>query len=496
MIDEMDEMMNEITDENMISDSEQVLEEEEPKKKKGKKESVPMSVITLPLKTEIWQADRLDKMFEACRSIYNAMLGYELKKYRRMTADPRYKEVQEKIAVFYADSDKEVRKSPECRAALNEKNVLHKEYGFYKFAFTNDITDFYKHFDSISSEMACLSVAIPMWTAFEKLLYGNGKMVHYKKRGTMNSIATSGKSGLRILNSEGKRLTCGSSYEQMYLVSKFNKKKMLMPIVLPAHDRFKHDMMERPIKIVRLTRKLVNGIYKYYVQLTVIGNPALKLNKDGEKKHMPGTGAVGIYIDTRTVTAATPDGKIHSFELNKGIFINNLKKDQLNSYLSASRLHNNPDNFEADGTIKKGRVVDGQRLPLEWHVSNRYKQARNERSDVCRVEAEQRLLERNRLANELLALGDRFVINDYPFALAAERKKRDELTKAGTPKSKAMAGKAIGENAPSMLITLLQNKLASHNMRPVDLIKIEKIERKGNYRENYAKQMLSVALTD
>ena len=38
-----------------------------------------MSVVTLPLKTEKWQEDILQKRFELCRKIYNNMLHYEMK---------------------------------------------------------------------------------------------------------------------------------------------------------------------------------------------------------------------------------------------------------------------------------------------------------------------------------------------------------------------------------------------------------------------------------
>ena len=474
----------------------EIIETENKEKSKKKKEPVVMSVVTLPLKTEIWQADKLGKKFEMCRSIYNAMLGYELKKYRKMTSDDLYQEVQKKITEYYQNKDKSVRESPECKAVLKTRNDIIKMYGFTKFGFTNDVTPFYRHFkENISSEMAGRSIAIPMWTAFEKLLYGNGEMVHFKKAGDWNSIATSGRSGFRVLNADGERLECGSSYESMFLAARSGQgKKMYIPIILPKGDTFKAGMMERPIKAVRVTRKLVRGKYKYFVQLTVEGLPAPKLNADGESKHKIGSGAVGIYIDTRRVTVATPDGQIRSFALNEGIERNHEKEEELQRLMSASRLHNNPGNFDEDGKIRKGRIVEGQRMPLEWHISNRYKVSKSNLANLRRVESENRLLERQKLANVLLELGDTFAVNDYPFALAAMRKKRDELKKDGTPKSKAKAGKTIGENAPSMLITLLDQKLAAAGKRPIERIVIDNVEKKGEYREKYAKEMLKAAM--
>ena len=45
--------------------------------------------------------------------------------------------------------------------------------------------------------------------------------------------------------------------------------------------------------------------------------------------------------------------------------------------------------------------------------------------------------------------------------MAAKRSEKDELRENGTPASKKRGGKNIGENAPSMLITMLERKLAN-----------------------------------
>ena len=40
--------------------------------------------ITLPLKLEKWQSDRLEKRFELARQIYNTLLRFELNKLNRL----------------------------------------------------------------------------------------------------------------------------------------------------------------------------------------------------------------------------------------------------------------------------------------------------------------------------------------------------------------------------------------------------------------------------
>ena len=462
------------------------------------KEEKTVSIVTLPLKTEKWQADRLDKKFEICRSIYNAMLGRKLKDYNNLQRLPRYKELSEIIKVFYEDPDTKKRKSPECKAALQERNSLLADYGFTKYGIGNLCTLYYKHFnENISSIMANLSIAQPLWKSIETMLYGtvNGKgQPKFKRYGDWNSIASDGKSGIRLVDKDGATLFAGSYATPMFIYIGTQKgKSMTIPVILPRSDSFKHRMMDRKIHTIRIVRKIVNGTSRYSVQLCVDGVPAEKLDKKGNNRHPIGRGRVGIYIDTRTVTAVTETGDVHFYHLNEGIESAEEEITKLRQHMSASRVLTNPDNFEPDGTIKKGHIVQGRRMPLTWTYSNSYKQSKKELSDILRKEKERRTLERQKLANELLGLGDTFFINDYPFALSAQRKKETELKKDGTPKSKAKAGKAIGENAPAMLITLLTQKVAATYGPEPELIKMDAPDKaKKNYREDCARQLLDI----
>ena len=460
----------------------------------GKEQEEQRSVVTLPLKTEIWQADRLAKIFDMCRSVYNTMLGFELKQYRKMLRDQRYTESKKVIDACYQADDKSKRKSAECKDALKLRNELYKEYGFSKYDFYHAVIPFYKHFpENLTCMMARMSVAVPMWAAFEKMIFGNGKIVHFKKLGDWNSIVTDGRSGLRIVDKKGATLAEGTADEPMYLYvgTQKGKKTLMIPVVIPKNDTYKAEMVQRPIRTVRVIRKNVRGTYKYFVQLTVEGAPAPKLDREGNPKHMPGHGKVGVYIDTRTVTAVTEDGSIFAFELNEGIEIYEKERGELLRYMDASRRATNPENYNSDGTIKKGRMVEGQRRPLQWSYSNGYKRAKAKLSNLYRLEKEHRDLERKKLANTLLSLGDDFYINDYPFALAAQRKKEDEFKPNGTPKSKKKAGKVIGENAPSMLVTFLGNKLEGCGKEKPCMIQLKDIDRSPGYRQYYAASFIS-----
>ena len=455
-----------------------------------KSEPKTMSVVTLPLKTEIWQADRLTKMLENCRAIYNAVLGQKRKDYRKMLEEQAYKDALEVVIDCYQDEDMKRRKSPECKAALEVMNQLRRDYDISEYGFGHATTYHRQHYSkSVGSTIANLSIAKPAWRAFDSVIFGKGEDVHFKKAGDFTSMASDGKSGFRLLDSDGNTLNKGIVDEPMFLaVGGRGVKPMRIRVIVP-NERYKREMVARPFHVIRVVKKTVRGVNKFYLQLTVDGAPAAKLDKHGNEKHTPGKGRVGIFIDTRTVTVVTEAGEIKQYKLNEGIDHFEEQKISLNQYMSHSRLLSNPDNFEENGTIKKGRIVDGVRRPLEWHNSNNYQKARVKKADLHRVESETRNLERIRLANEIIGLGNDIYINAFPFAEAAKRKTEDTLTAKGTPASKAKAGKAIGENAPAMLVTLLKNKLETNGEGRVTVIKIVP-DRKGDYRTKYAAIML------
>ena len=452
-----------------------------------------MSIVSIPLKTEIWQNDVIFKRFEMCRKIYNVMLGYELKQYKKMKNTKEYSDSLKTIYDIYKlpEKDKKIAKrSDEYKKATETQNQLMRDYGFSEFQFRAEAIKRASYFkENIPSVSASDSIGATMWSAFEKMFFDNGRIVHYKKYDSWKSISSNGKSGLRIVNETNKTLLHGIS-DKMYLLFGVRPYKVLrIPLKVDKKDLYKLEMLDRDFKVVRLTRKKVRGTYKYYVQLTVVGAPAVRYSKTGEQVHKIGTDKIGVYIDTRTITISNKD-KVFTKDISFGNDDIEAKVTALQQYMEHSRRATNPDNFNADGTIKKGLWKDGQRVRLTWKFSNGYKKAKDELANILRVKAEQRKLRNTILANEVLSYGSEIIVNDYPFQAAAMRKKKDELTEKGTPASKAKAGKVIGENAPADIVLMIDTKLKGAGYQGVQKEKLSSIDyQKDKYREFYANEM-------
>ena len=140
---------------------------------------------------------------------------------------------------------------------------------------------------------------------------------------------------------------------------------------------------------------------------------------------------------------------------------------------------------------KKGIIKNGKRRRLYWKYSRKYYLAKDKVADLYRKDSETRKIQRNMLANTILTMGDDIVVNDFPFELAKQRKKKDELTKKGTSKSKKKAGAIIQKTAPSALVTTMEAKLAAKENSKISKVKLENINKKEkNYRENCARLLV------
>jgi hypothetical protein len=185
------------------------------------------------------------------------------------------------------------------------------------------------------------------------------------------------------------------------------------------------------------------------------GKPAVKCDRHtGELLHPIGSGVVGIDIGPQTI-AYVADNEVALKELADKVNDIEHKKQILQRKLDRSRRAANPNNYAPDGTIKRG-------VKLTHNKSKRYISTQRELADLMRKQAETRKRQHNELANHLLSLGDRFYVEDMQWPSLTHRAKKTEISeKTGRYKRKKRFGKSVGNKAPAMLISILDQKLRS-----------------------------------
>ncbi|WP_413300230.1 hypothetical protein AA0X95_17980 [Bacillus sp. 1P10SD] len=126
--------------------------------------SSPTYVFTLPLKVETWQEHILVKRLNIGRTIYNACLGEAWRRYKHMIRNPRYWEAVRML------------KGKERNQLLN---LFKAQHGVRKFDLNMYVQGMGRKFKrNIGSQMA-QNIAERAFRAVEKVMYGNGKKVHF-----------------------------------------------------------------------------------------------------------------------------------------------------------------------------------------------------------------------------------------------------------------------------------------------------------------------------
>ena len=417
--------------------------------------------LTLELKTEKWQEDVLDKRFNIGRQMYNAYLGELFKRYNTMTERKEYKEVVN---------------MPKGKERNRKFQELNKKYGLTEYSLHTYAKPMQHHFKKNIDSFTAQKIATRAFNAFEKYMFHQAKKIYFKKYNELNSLeGKSNKTGIRFKNNE--------------LV--WNK--LSIPVIIKKNDEYAQMALENKIKYCRVLRKFIKGRYKYYTQLILDGIPPIKINKEtGEIKNTIGKGRVGIDIGTQTIAIASQyDAKL----LELAPEVKNIEKEKriLQRRLDRQRRANNLDNFNEDGTIKKGIRMGGRLTKLKWNESNKYIKTRNELREIQRKQADIRKQSHEKLANHILNLGDKIYVEDMNYkGLQARAKETTINKKTGKYNKKKRFGKSLANKAPSMFLTILDNKL-KHN--GTQLYKIDtwsaKASQYNHVKDEYIKKDLS-----
>lgn len=127
-------------------------------------------VLTLRLNPEPWQIDIIEKRFKIMEHLKNSLIALELRRLKNVQRTKVYKNLMAEI---------ERANSADRKKLYAERNKILKNAGFSEYDFIDDITPMQKHFVEHFAAQVVHRSASDVWRAFEKMLFGNGKMVHF-----------------------------------------------------------------------------------------------------------------------------------------------------------------------------------------------------------------------------------------------------------------------------------------------------------------------------
>lgn len=393
-------------------------------------------VLELKLDTEKYQEDILNKRLELSRRLYNLVLDKLYGRYEHMAQQKQYKEI------WKSPKSKERNQNLKELQMDNKISEYHMHDFIKKYRYVYD-----KHIDSSTAQ----KISTRAWKAFEKRLF-EGKRNSFKRFGEMNSVeGKSNSTGIRFKNNE------------------LHWNGLKITTVIKNDDNYSKDALCKKIKYCRVVRKVIRGNYVFYAQLVIGGTPPIKYSKQTGVVREIGIGRVGLDIGTQTIAISSyQDVKL--LELAPEIKNIEHQKKILQRKLDRQRRANNPSKFNTNGTFIKGNRD-------RWVVSNKQNKTQLLLQELQSKQARIRMQSHNKLANYILSLGDEIYVEDMRFSALSKRTKIAKLNSKGKLSRRKRFGKSIGNKAPSLLLTLLDNKL---KQKQLELIKINTIKARAS----------------
>ena len=430
--------------------------------------------LTLPLITEKYQEDILNKRFEIGRKIYNTLNKEIYKRHRCMIGTKRYRNIKSELKEIYQSESKinKVIKDELCK----ELNEIYKEFRFSKFDFQKDVQSMQKHFKDNIDSLTARSISVSLWKTYEELLFRKGRTVHYKRYGEFNAL--SGQNNLQGIRFKDNNLI----WNGLSISIKRNFKNLY------ESQCFEHD-----IAFCRIIRKIIRNKYKFYIQIVFKDNPPIKIYKEtGELKYPSGDGKLGLDIGTQTI-AISSKNDVRIFELADRIQSIEDKIKILQRKMDRSKRAMNPNNYNEDWTIKK----QGNKKVI-WVKSNHYIKTRNELRELHRKQKDIRKLQHNITANYIISCGDTFYVEKMNYSALQKKSKETKINKdTGRIKSKKRFGKSISNKSPAMFLSILEYKLKCMNK---ELIKVDtwnvRASQYNHFTDKYNKKKLSQRWND
>ena len=454
--------------------------------------------LELPLNYTKHDHDVLDKIFRVANNMKNNLISWYDHQLTEMTRTRAWRDNQKSLSNLYSEyaddvealekvkkriaRNKEAAKKKKKASRLsckNEKqlnylqtrvkefekkrkvlyelrNEMIRRYGFSKFDFEKRINKYRKSYETLVGIDVAQKIAYSVWDMFQAVLYGKGKSVSFSLFSKF--LAIEGKKN-------GANITFDKDKMTVTLGMKSNKIRMHVKKNRKDPYGYEKEALARRVCYCRIIRKAYPEGWRYFLQLVLEGPPPVKVKPEtGELLHAMGKGCVGLDIGPQTL-AFSANKDVGLEELAEGVQLAQDEIRRIKRSMDRSRKDSNPKMFTADG-----QIVRKNKLPAEclnsrgrriWVKTNHYKKMEMFLRSLYRKQAALRKHMHRRMANQLLAMGNEFYVEDMRWKALAKRAKETRRNKKGKILSKKRYGKSIANKAPAMFLSILEQKVVA-----------------------------------
>ncbi|MFJ5762225.1 zinc ribbon domain-containing protein [Neobacillus sp. NPDC093182] len=241
------------------------------------------------------------------------------------------------------------------------------------------------------------------------MAFKKAKKVKFKRKGEFVSL-------------EGKNNKTFLTYSNGYV---FVGKNLSLKCLFDPKDKWIQDALKHRIKYCRIIKKEAKGKNRFYVQLILEGHPYHKYEIGKDK--------IGLDVGPSTI-AIVGESKAELKEFCEEVVTIDKENRRINRKMDRQRRANNPNNYQRNGVVKKGKK--------KWVNSKRYIKTRSKHRELERKMKEVRKQFHGRDTNQIL-----------------QQASSIQTEKLSYKAFQKMFGKSIARKAPSMFLKMLKRKV-------------------------------------
>lgn len=411
-------------------------------------------VLTFPLVTTRCDEEILYKRFGIAAHIDYVITKRANILLSKLKSDERYQSLLKQYGELrssVSEEEFEVMKKP----IADEMNNIRKTIGLTKCDLEKYAKVQAKLFKSNFSSQQVQKLVANVWSGVQKVLFSDGKILHYKKAKDVHSISCkSPKNGIKLLSEYHNYLN--DKDVVIWPEGQIIWNGISIKVKIDYDDPYVIESLQYNVKYCEVKREMFESGYRYYLIVYLQGDAPKKFSSKGKTCGIdPGVSTVAVYSENKLILKElAPEARSYQKKILK-----------LQKQVDECKFRMNPENYNEDGTIKKGKHT--------WKLSKTAKRKQRLITVLYRKERENRLCSHRTLVNEIARECSTAYIEPMNYKALQKRSKKTERQDKATEvakkngetivvhkfKRKKRFGSSCRTRAPSLFIQELKKKV-------------------------------------
>ena len=415
-----------------------------------------MYTVRFQLKLNASEKRFLSKSFFYANQMHNQIVRHAMNRLNALFHDKEYMDARK------AYGEAEFSKKGTSKLSASEKkkkkelsNIMcmkQKEYNLTKTSLCKFVSKEQKKYKSYINSHQAQAEADAVYKGVERVLFEDGHHLHYRRYNSFDCIKQKcAATGVRLPRWDTIR------FMKHYFKVNIPKDEYIQSVL--SSSNLKKDVVYTFLKRIEF-----NSGFKYYVVITLRGEAPKRIELSEGGGHR-----TGVDFGTSTIATAS-NNEVHLEELapESARYEKEIRHKQ--NLVDASMRKHNPDNYNKNGTVKKGKH--------KWKVTKRCRRLKRQTRVLYRKQTAYIKTSHHTFINKVIQNTSEFILEPMDFKALQKKSKKTERQEEATPvkqkdgsskmvckyKRKKRYGHSIKNRSPGRMQAVLKAKATQYGI--------------------------------